>query len=79
MKYLHKYDTKAAHNAVYNGSDYQEPWVAYIDATDEVTYNKNILYTITNDTSVELYYTNGTITPQNSIMVEKGDSFEAYL
>lgn len=79
MKYLHKYDTKAAHDAVYNGSDYQEPWVAYIDATDEVTYNKNILYTITNDTSVELYYTNGTITPQNSIMVEKGDSFEAYL
>lgn len=44
MKYLHKYDTKAAHDAVYNGSGYQEPWVAYIDDTDEVTYNKFIDY-----------------------------------
>lgn len=44
MKYLHKYNTKAAHDAVYNGSDYQEPWVAYINATDEVTYNKFIDY-----------------------------------
>lgn len=40
MKYLHKYDTKAAHDAVYNESNYQKPWVAKINATNEVTYNK---------------------------------------
>lgn len=40
MKYLHYYDTKAAHDAVYNGSDYQEPWVAYIESDEIVTYNK---------------------------------------
>jgi len=31
MKYLHYYDTKTAHDAVYNGNGYEEPWVSYTE------------------------------------------------
>ena len=40
MKYLHYYDTKTAHDAVYNGNAYEEPWTAYIEDDKLVTYNK---------------------------------------
>lgn len=40
MKYLHYYDTKTAHDAVYNGNEYEEPWTAYIENDELVTYNK---------------------------------------
>ena len=39
-EYLHLFDTKANHDAVYNGNGYEEPWVGYIEATDDVSYNK---------------------------------------
>ena len=40
-KYIHLYQTKQAHDADYSRSsaNYLEPWVAYVTATDEVTYN----------------------------------------
>lgn len=38
--YLHLFEEKAAHDAVYNGEGYSEPWTALIEATGEVTYNK---------------------------------------
>lgn len=41
MKYLHYYDTKTAHDAVYNGNGYEEPWVAYVENDESVTYNKD--------------------------------------
>lgn len=41
--YLHLFETQAAHDAVYNGSGYQEPWVSLVTATDKVGYNKNLL------------------------------------
>lgn len=40
MKYLHYYDTKTAHDAVYNGNGYEEPWTAYVEDDKLVTYNK---------------------------------------
>jgi hypothetical protein len=40
MAYLHLFDTKSAHDAVYNGEGYNEPWVGYITADTTVTYNK---------------------------------------
>lgn len=40
MKYLHYYDTKTAHDAVYNGNEYEEPWTAYIENDKSVIYNK---------------------------------------
>jgi len=39
-KYLHSFGTKSAHDAVYNGDEYHEPWVAYIEVNQLVTYNK---------------------------------------
>lgn len=41
MKHLHKFDTKAAHNAAYSrdNGEYIEPWVAYTEETDSVSYN----------------------------------------
>lgn len=33
MKYLHYFETQAAHDAVYNGSGYEEPWVSYTEGT----------------------------------------------
>ena len=40
-KYIHLYQTKQAHDADYSRSsaNYIEPWVAYVTATDEVSYN----------------------------------------
>ena len=40
-KYLHLYQTKQAHDAEYTRSsaNYIEPWVGYITATEEVSYN----------------------------------------
>ena len=43
-QYLHLFETKAAHDAVYNGEGYNEPWVGYITADTTVTYNKFIDY-----------------------------------
>lgn len=43
MKYLHLFQTKAQHDAEYNGSDYMEPWVGYVnDGSNLVTYNKSV-------------------------------------
>ena len=39
-KYLHLFETKSAHDTVYNGEGYIEPWVGYITADTTVTYNK---------------------------------------
>lgn len=39
-KYLHLFETESAHDAVYNGEGYIEPWVGYITADTTVTYNK---------------------------------------
>lgn len=42
MEYLHLFKDKTSHDAVYNGGggEYQEPWVAYIEDDEMVTYNK---------------------------------------
>lgn len=37
--YLHLFETQAAHDAVYNGSEYTEPWVGLVTANDNVSYN----------------------------------------
>ena len=41
MKHLHKFDTKAAHDAAYSqdSEEYKEPWVAYTEETKAVSYN----------------------------------------
>lgn len=41
MYYIHYFDTKASHDDVYNGDAYNEPWVAKIEETLEVTYDKS--------------------------------------
>ena len=38
--YIHLFETQAAHDAVYNGSQYTEPWVGLVTANDNVSYNK---------------------------------------
>ena len=40
MEYLHLFEDSTAHDAVYNGEGYNEPWVAYIEHDEMVTYNK---------------------------------------
>ena len=53
-KYLHKFSTQAAFEAVYNSDDYTEPWVSLITSTEQVNYNKNFknqYFTITALTS----------------------------
>ena len=37
--YLHLFETQAAHDAAYNGSEYIEPWVGLITANDTLSYN----------------------------------------
>lgn len=37
--YLHLFETQAAHDAVYNGSQYTEPWVGLVTANDSISYN----------------------------------------
>ena len=42
-KYLHLFEGTAsteAHDELYNGSGYTEPWVAYIEETDSMSWNK---------------------------------------
>ena len=41
MEYLHLFKDSTAHDAVYNADEYQEPWVAYIEDDETVTYNKH--------------------------------------
>ncbi len=41
--YIHLFETQAAHDAVYNGSGYQEPWTALVTANNKVSYNKEPL------------------------------------
>ena len=38
--HIHYYSGAAQHEADYNGSEYKEPWVAFIEETQNVTYNK---------------------------------------
>lgn len=40
MEYLHLFSDSGSHDAVYNGGSYNEPWVAYIEDDELVTYNK---------------------------------------
>ena len=40
MEYLHLFNNRTEHDAVYNGGGYNEPWVGYITADTMVTYNK---------------------------------------
>ena len=39
--YLHLFETQAAHDAVYNGSEYTEPWVGLVTANNTLKYNKS--------------------------------------
>ena len=44
MNYLHLFENRTAHDTVYNGGGYKEPWSAYIKDDKLVTYNKGIGY-----------------------------------
>lgn len=37
--YIHLFETQAAHDAVYNGSGYTEPWVGLVTANNALSYN----------------------------------------
>ena len=39
MNYLHLYSSITEHDADYYGENYHEPWTAYIQENNEVTYN----------------------------------------
>ena len=39
-EYLHLFQTQQEHDAA-RTSDYEEPWVAYVESTEDVTYNKS--------------------------------------
>ena len=44
MEYLHLFENLSEHDDVYYAKDgYQEPWVAYIENDNTVTYNKSAL------------------------------------
>lgn len=58
--YLHLFSTTAEHDAVYNGSGYNEPWVALTESTDLITFNKRIDYKNTPG-SIIYATSNGTI------------------
>ena len=44
MNYLHLFEAESAHDAVYNGGEYKEPWAAYIKDAKLVSYNKKEEY-----------------------------------
>lgn len=50
--YIHLFETQTAHDAVYNGSEYTEPWIGLVTANNSVSYNseyqkyKNMPFTI---------------------------------
>ena len=43
MKYLHLFDSKTNHDAVYNGSEYKEPWIACIEENSSTTYDSETI------------------------------------
>ena len=44
MEYLHLFDSALDHDACYEEDEcYNEPWVAYIEGDNTVTYNKDVL------------------------------------
>lgn len=57
--YIHLFETKAAHDAVYDGENYNEPWVASIDATGDVTYNKKREYEVVDYPQLTILYKPG--------------------
>lgn len=40
MKYVHYYETDSEFRQVYNGNEYEEPWVSLTEQNGEVNYNK---------------------------------------
>ena len=40
-KYIHKFETTAEFEAIYNGTGYTEPWVSYTEENSKVSYNKS--------------------------------------
>lgn len=51
MKYLHYFTEKNKHDITYNGTDYKEPWTAYIEETKLNTYNNKKNHIIGSATS----------------------------
>ena len=51
MKYVHYYETDSEFRQVYNGNEYEEPWVSLTEQNGEVSYNKlmPLYYASTND------------------------------
>lgn len=58
--YIHLFETQAAHDAVYNGSEYTEPWVGLVTANNTLSYNNPeyklrstpLTFEITNDGNI---------------------------
>lgn len=44
MVHINYFETQAAHDAVYNGDGYREPWVALTEQNNLITFNKKIDY-----------------------------------
>lgn len=38
-KHIHLFSTQAEFEAAYNGSEYKEPWLSYVNESGEVVYN----------------------------------------
>lgn len=40
MNYLHLFENRTAHDTVYNGGGYQEPWLAYIKGGNAISFDR---------------------------------------
>ena len=62
MKYIHLFETVEDFDEVYNGQDYEEPWVSYIRETKTITFNKIPQHDYSKDYFTVKAITNCTVT-----------------
>lgn len=74
MNYLHLYSSITEHDADYYGENYHEPWTAYIQENNEVTYNIDYRNTDNKELYTEFKRVN-----RNPLTEEEEELFKKYI
>ena len=74
MNYLHLYSSITEHDADYYGENYHEPWTAYIQENNEVTYNIDYRNTDSKELYTEFKRVN-----RNPLTEEEEELFKNYI
>lgn len=72
LLHLHLFNTESEHNSEYNGSGYSEPWVAYTEETESVTFNKKSYLLEDILSNLKMY------NPDDIIVMDETNSYWSY-